>query len=357
MERLARDIADLAAYPRGSASPAEQRSAAIIERRLGEIGVEEVRRASYRSQGTYAGAHLLHMAAGLLAARRGSRALALATAASLELEVSGRRQWTRALLPTGEGVNVIARIPAAGERRRTLVLVAHHDAARTGFIWRRAFVRGDVARRIMPPRGLAPAVGLAAIATGTRLGRTLGAALLAVTTAGLVDTATQRTVPGADDNASGVAGVLALAERLHAEPIAGVEVLLAFPGAEESGMAGMRAFLDDAGLDPASSFVLGLDTIGSGTPVVLHAEGTMLPHRYRAEDVARVPAEVQRWRGGAWTDPILAVQRGIPTVSILSVGPDGCHAHWHRPDDTPENVDLGCVARCVEIAEETARGL
>ncbi len=121
-------------------------------------------------------------------------------------------------------------------------------------------------------------------------------------------------------------------------------------------MGGMRALLAAHPLG-AGDFVLGLDTIGSGTPVVLTSEATLLPHRYRPEDVARVPDGAQRWRGGAWTDPILATYAGIPAVSILSVGPDGTHANWHRMTDTPDRVDLGCVERCVDLAEATARTL
>ena len=41
-------------------------------------------------------------------------------------------------------------------------------------------------------------------------------------------------------------------------------------------------------LDPETSFVLGLDTVGSGEPVVLEAEGGLWPVRYREPDVALV---------------------------------------------------------------------
>lgn len=40
----------------------------------------------------------------------------------------------------------------------------------------------------------------------------------------------------------------------------------------------MRAFLDAHELDPDSTFVLGLDPLGAGTPIVAHAEGALL-HR------------------------------------------------------------------------------
>ncbi|HLM51192.1 MAG TPA: hypothetical protein VK279_11645, partial [Solirubrobacteraceae bacterium] len=73
----------------------------------------------YRYQSSYAGAHLLHLAAGLT-----GRVAAAAALVSLELEASGRRQWLRRRLPAGEGRNVTATVAPRGPRRATVVLVA-----------------------------------------------------------------------------------------------------------------------------------------------------------------------------------------------------------------------------------------
>jgi Zn-dependent M28 family amino/carboxypeptidase len=179
----------------------------------------------------------------------------------------------------------------------------------------------------------------------------------------VLDTALRSPVPGANDNASGVAALLALAGRLASDPLDETEVLLVFPGSEEAGMGGMRAFLAAHVLDPARTFVLGLDTVGSGTPIVARAEGALLAHAYRDADLDVVDrgarhagvAEPQRWRIAAYTDPVLALFAGLPAASVLSVGEHGMYTHYHRPDDLPEHVDVGCVERCVKIAEGTAR--
>ncbi len=55
---------------------------------------------------------------------------------SFELDFGGRSQWLRRLVSSGEGANVVARVPAAGAARRRLVLVAHHDTAHTGIGWK-----------------------------------------------------------------------------------------------------------------------------------------------------------------------------------------------------------------------------
>ena len=127
-------------------------------------------------------------------------------------------------------------------------------------------------------------------------------------------------------------------------------------------MGGMAAWLAGEGgtLDPRRTLVVGLDTVGSGTPVVLRAEGGLWPVRYRDEDLALADAGArragveapQRWRIGGWTDPVLATLRGLPTLSILSVK-DGGFPNYHLPSDVPEHVDWECVERCVDLAEAT----
>jgi Zn-dependent M28 family amino/carboxypeptidase len=206
------------------------------------------------------------------------------------------------------------------------------------------------------PGVMAPRMGLvgAALALAALPGlRRLGAALLWLSLAVCVDLLTSPTVPGANDNATGVAAQLALARRLAADPLPHTDVLLVATGCEESGMGGMGAFLRGAGagLDPERTLVLSLDTLGSGTPLVASGEATMLEHRYREEDLALADAGAARagvppparWRVGAWTDAILARFAGLPALSLLSVGPDGVYANWHLPTDTPDRLDWDCL--------------
>ena len=352
-DALLDDISALAGMVRDSADAGERAAAAWARDRLVEAGIEDVALEPYRWPRTYAWTHLLHVLAGLSR----SRAVRAAALVSYALEAGGRVQWLPRLLPRGEGCNVVARIPAAGRPRRKLVLVAHLDAQRSGLMWDPRIVEAGEGRRTraraMSPAGLPAAV---AIALGIR-------PLLLANVAFLLDTATRPTVPGANDNASGVAAALEAARELAADPLPDTEALIVLPGAEESGMGGMRAFLAGHALDPARTFVLGLDTVGSGTPVLAAAEGAVLAHRYRETDLdlvargaeaAGLPAP-ERWRIAGWTDPVLARFAGLPAASLLSVGPRGMYTRYHRMDDLPEHVDLACVEACVRVAESTAR--
>jgi Peptidase family M28 len=354
---LINDIRALAGIERGSATPGERRSAEWVAGRLREQGALDVRLEPFGYQRTFAHAQAIHFGVGALAALRRSRLLAAAALVSFELDYSGRNQWLRRLLPAGEGTNVVARLPAYGERRRTVVLVAHHDAADTGLMWDpRLSQAGDRAAARSGKRAslaLLPELAFAGAALGLRR---LPAAVLGLSVALSLDQARSPIVPGANDNASGVAGVLELVGRLARNRPAGLEVLVLVCGCEESGMGGMAAWVRDnrQGLDPERTLVLGLDTIGSGEPVVLEAEGGVWPVRYREEDVARAEsAGLRRWRLGAWTDPALAALAGLPALSILSVR-EGGFPNYHLPTDTPENVDIACAEACVDAAEAIA---
>jgi hypothetical protein len=353
-DALRRDVEALCAIVRDSAGPGERESSRLVARRLEEAGAEDVRIEPFRWQRSWGPRHALHFAAGIAAAATGRRALALAALASFDAEFSGRSQWLGRLLPAGEGANVVARVPARGEGRRTLVLVAHHDAAQTGFVWRNRWLAGPE----WMPRAMLQELAFALAAARSRRLRAAGAALLGAGIATALDVARSPTVPGASDNATGVAAVIAVVRELAAEPLPGVDVIALVCGAEESGMGGMRAFLSATPLDPATSLVLGVDTLGAGEPVVLRAEGPPWPVRYRDEDLDLVDrahgAPVRRFRLGAWTDPALAALAGIPAISLVSLRGDG-FTNYHLPTDTPDRVDWDSVAACTRLALATAR--
>jgi hypothetical protein len=369
-------VGSLSAMTRESARAGERQSAAWLVETLAQLGVREVELSTYRYQRSYALAHGLHNLTGLVACGLGRRAgalLAAATLASYEREVSGASQWIRRLLPRGEGANVLARIPPRSDPWAKLVLVAHHDAANTGLVWHPRMTQAGAARHrrrrrvdpFMAPVELALALGGVGGLVPARLGRPLrlaGGVLLALALAADADVARSPTVPGASDNATGVAVCLDLARWLASAPLEHLEVVVALPGSEEAGMGGMGALLTALGseLDPRRSFLLGLDTLGAGEPIVAGGEGAMREQRYRERDLqlveegaamAGLPAPA-RWRLGAWTDPILAVHRDLPAASLLSIGP-GYFPHYHHPTDRPENVNWGSVTACARIAGGT----
>ena len=273
-------------------------------------------------------------------------------------------------MPAGEGANVVARLPAAGRpradagvgrppRRRA------HRASSSGTAHDRGG-RGAPAAPAQhrPVRGAGRRAGVRAgragragrWSRGPRRGRGSARALLAAALVADLDIATERTVPGANDNATGVAAVLALAQRFAAEPLAGVEVVRR--------RAGLRGVGDGRHGGLAARARDGLDPAAHARPLPRHARLRHADRRSRprarccATATAREDLDLadagagapgwpapERWRIGGWTDAILAVFAGLPAISLLSLGPKGIFTHYHHPTDMPEHVDFGCVER------------
>jgi Peptidase family M28 len=262
-------------------------------------------------------------------------------------------------------------VPARGTRERTLVLVAHHDAAQTGVLWASSLAQAGRNRAARTGRAPSAAAGsevafglvLAGSLAGSRLLRLGGAGLLGLGAVLALDVSRNETVPGASDNASGVAATLALAGRFAREPLEHTEVVALLTGCEESGMGGMAAWLAEEGrsLDPGRTLVVGLDTLGAGQEVVASGEGPLRTERYDDRDLAWVErgakrAELPRtprFRPPGWTDPVLARIAGLPAVSILSIR-EGGFTNYHLPTDTPDRIDWASVRRCTLLAQGIA---
>ena len=361
--RLRADVEALAGMVRGSAAE-DKPQVAWLERRLRDSGAHEVRCENFRFQRRWIWRHGSHVAAGLGAAAIGGPAgagLAIATLTSLELELSGRSHWTSRLLPGGEGTNVVARVPAAGPPERTIVFIAHHDAQRSGLLWK--------LQTAQKPAGVPAEATLALVAfaclIGSRALRMLGALLLAVFGLLGLDVARNRIVPGANDNATGVGALLALTAAFARDPLERTDVIALFSDCEEVGLGGAEAWISAHAteLDKASTLVVSIDTLGSGEPVVVKRDGALAANYARENhdwaDRGALRAAVappRRIDLVATTDAIVAQHAGFRALSILSADANGTLGpHYHQPTDTPEHVAWDSVEHCTRLAAGVAR--
>jgi hypothetical protein len=356
------DVEALAAMERGSAAE-DKPQIAWLEGRLRDGGAHEVHTETFRFQ-RRPWRHIAHSVAGVGASLAGGvvgAGLAVGTLASLELEVSGRSRWSGKFLPAGEGVNVVARIPAAGEPERTLVFIAHHDAARTGLLWR--LPRGK--EPFMLPAQLALAVVALGCLIGSRALRAVGGVVLGAAALLGIDIARSRVVPGANDNATGVASLIALAAAFARDPLERTDVVAVFSDGEEMGLGGSAAWVDAHRdeLQPASTLVVSLDTLGSGEPAVVKRDGAVTASYSRDThdwaDRGALRAAVSPPRRVdliASTDAIVAQHAGLRALSVVSAADDGTLGpHYHQPTDTAANVDYDSLEQCTRLAAGVAR--
>jgi hypothetical protein len=376
-------IDHLAAFDRPSASEGERRAAEWIAGRLRAEGAREVRVEEERAHGTYwwpLGLLALGGALASLSRRRLVRLVGGAVAAAgIADDVSGGRLWfRRAALPHHPTWNVVAEAGDPGADR-TVVVVAHHDAANWSLLFAphipRFFARrfpGLIERSNTTPAVMFPVVGgplLVALSglLGSRVLRRLGGVLAFGTAATMVEIGSRSTVPGANDNLTGVATVLGLARTLAERPVEGIRVLLVSTGSEESFMEGMQAFAARhfATLPVDRTHVICVDTVGSPTLMQLEGEGMLVIRDYPADFkdlVAEVASEagVELIRGIRFrnaTDGLIAMKAGYPTVMLGSMNEFKAPSNYHWPTDTAANVIHETVVSCIRVCDGTIRRL
>lgn len=167
---------------------------------------------------------------------------------------------------------------------------------------------------------------------------------------------TQYTGPGAVDNASGVAAVLALAEYFTRER-PDRSVLFALYSGEEVGFVGAKhhlATLKERGQLGSIRAVLNLDMLACNEPNWPHASADFLAQESVrraaisagvAEKYGDLEIVTPCWPSGD-QDPF--DDEGIPCVQFTWKGYK--YPHTHTPDDTPDKIDAAVLACSFEFA-------
>jgi Peptidase family M28 len=379
---------ELCSYERGSASEGERRAAEWLAGSLREAGARDARvEEEPEANGTYwwpigllAGAGAL---AGLAARRGGKarRALAALTGAAASALIAdelppGRRRFRR-LLPQRSAYHVLAELGPA-DAERTIVVMAHHDAAHTAFFFNPTitetvgenapwvFENNDTSPPLMWPTVAAPALVAAGAALGSRKLTRLGTFLSAGGAAFMAHIGASEVVPGANDNGTGCIAQIAIARALAERPPENTRILI-LSTSEEALCEGMGMFMErHAGELPLDrTFFLCLDTVGSPNLLVLRGEGMLKLREYPAPSLDLLDSTADelgielfpnlRLRNA--TDGIFPLAAGYQCVSVASCNQWKNPSNYHWKTDTPENVHYGTVADAIRLSEAVIRKL
>jgi hypothetical protein len=380
--RLQTLLEELEVIERPSASEGERRAAEWLIERFGELGAE-ARIEAEPAHGTYwwpLGIGAALGALGGLLSLRGQRlaggALAAAAGAGIATDFPPGKRLIRRFLPRRTTYNVVCELGPA-EAERTIVLIAHHDAAHSGLVFHPKLPHiadrlGLIERSDTSPPLMAPVVGgpvLAALGalTGRRSLAKLGAALGIGSAAAMAEIGARKVVPGANDNGTAVVALLALAERLLAEPTSELRVVLLSVGSEESFSEGIKAFGERHfdSLPRESTFFLCLETLGSPHLLALRGEGFLKMREYPPRALALIDGLAEelgielfpnlRLRNG--TDGLESLAAGYETAVLASCTELKQPANYHWWHDLAENVDFGTVADGVRLSEAAIRRL
>jgi acetylornithine deacetylase/succinyl-diaminopimelate desuccinylase-like protein len=377
---IERVVRELASYERPSASEGERRAAEWLAGELRAAGCRSVRMEEERAHGGYWWPLGLLNGASALAAVLGRRLAALTgavAAAAVYDDVSGGRLWfRRRALRQRPTWNVVAE---AGDSNgsRTVVFIAHHDAAHTGLVFHPALPRK--AMELMPEQHERANQSVPII-----FGVFLGPVLLALwgllggrwlkragmffslgATAAMADIGSRGVVPGANDNLSAVAVLVALAHELADRPPEDVRVILVSTGSEESFMEGMQGFgrRHFPELPRETTEFVCLECVGSPQLCVVEGEGMLRMRDYThaaREALARAGAaagvELKRGlRTVAATDALIALRAGYATCTLGGVDETKFPSNYHWPSDAPDNLHWSSIEAALAICDQYVR--
>lgn len=367
-------VRELASWTRPSASAGERRAAEWIAQRLRSAGVERVSIEEEPAHGGYwwplGVLSAVSGVAGLFGGRRVQAVVGALAALGIWDELGLHRGvWTRHFVRWRKTTNVVADL-GPRDAQRCVVIIAHHDAAHSGAVFDPT-VTYALARRFPDvldrmrwwPRimGLVFA-GPILVALGVRR---LGAALCLGSAAAFADIGRSEVVPGANDNLSGVAAMIGVAEGLASRPPADIRVILLSAGAEESFEEGSQAFLrrhrDE--LDAHDTHVIAIDSVGSPRLILVEGEGMLRHVEYDrplkdtiecAADQAGIPIIREHWLSFG-SDALAGIRAGYPSALIASFNEFKLPINYHWPTDGPDNVDFDTVAEAAAVVEGAVR--
>ena len=369
---------------RGPGTDAERRAANMLAGRLRSLGRRADVEPTYVHP-QYALVHALHaaiaIAGSVIATVQPAVGFGLVflAATSIYLDLNGRFYLLRRLFFRRASQNVVS--PGANpDAPLRVILTAHYDAARTGFVFGERMHRA--AHRLSPRwrlllgpyrllfwGGFAPLLPI----LGARMAgvdaqwlsvlQLLPTVVLIVAVFLLVDIALSEIVPGAYDNASGVAAVVSAATAFEADPPANVDVWIVLTGAEECNCEGMRSFVRThrRDFDKERTVFVNVDAASWGEVHYEVAEGAIVSLNLDAELIELCEAlgaagqTARPVRSPLLSDALPARTHGFRAISISSLA-DGVLPPWyHAPEDIPDRVQPAPLARTTEFVVSLVR--
>lgn len=153
--------------------------------------------------------------------------------------------------------------------------------------------------------------------------------------------------PGADDNASGTAGLLHLADYFSENTPSKNMLFIAFSG-EELGLLGSRFFVEQMKISPDSiGAMINLDMIGRMTDNQLTIFGTGTSDRWNEiiDSAENDSLNITQTPSGAGaSDHASFYEAGIPVLHYFT----GTHENYHRSSDTADKINIRGISRVTD---------
>jgi hypothetical protein len=314
-------------------------------------------------------------------------AIVLVVVVAMYLDLNARFYLLRRLFFRRASQNIVSPGTRADAPAR-LFLCAHYDAPRTGPFFRpRTIARFARLDRLSPlPLGpfrilfwslaaLLPVLGIRMAGVDSTLISVLQLIPTLILLFGalmLVNLELSDVVPAANDNASGVATALSLAEELGQNRPENLDLCVLLTGGGECLMEGTRSYLraHRKELDPSRTYFLSLEAVGRGEVRYVTGEGLAISFGmdHRVIELCDAIASASDERGDrraasplAWgfaTDSLPVRLAGFPCTTITTIERGALlPARYHRLDDVPERIDRNALDRAHAFALDLVRAL
>jgi len=367
--------------PRGSTTENEAKAADYVAEQLSALGVQPAcerflsRTSTYSPYIVATGGALLGIFLFWQPQPVGAAAavvIILAVLASLVRELALQDNPLRWIVPTEYSQNVSVTFPGQNPKQPPdppILVTAHIDTHRTPLFfssraWQRLF--GLLMPISLACTGVLLVLFVIGIVSDARLWRQIAlvpGVLELILFALFLQATRSPFTPGANDNASGVAVALDLAERLHNQPLTQHDVILAFTGCEEVGGYGADAFITThrdrlqrathlvidhvgghAGQPSGPSVICSerfFQRIASDPGLVRLAKAVIAGH----PDLMARTADFDQ----AFSELSIGAAHGLPVIGLMALMPDGTLPNWHVPSDTTAHIDEATVQHAADF--------
>lgn len=279
------------------------------------------------------------------------------------------------ILPGHRAYNLIAKLNQSDNKKRQIIVVAHHDSPKTGLLYhiadrlapKQARLPVPFNRMFFLPYVAAVLLGLIILVRPINLQDwiiiiltvfsilTLGIILLI-----LINMIFSKKSQGANDNGSGVLVLMELARRFSQSKSKNIPITLLSTGAEEVGLTGIKNFIKQhPELDKENILFINLECLGGGE---LHwATGE---HYFRKVDYPQQGTDIIRKMGEqniipklpkatliSPTDSSPLANSGFNVVTLIGLNNEIVPSNYHQIIDTFDRLEISSLQKSVDIIE------
>jgi aminopeptidase YwaD len=162
--------------------------------------------------------------------------------------------------------------------------------------------------------------------------------------------------PGANDNASGTALLMAMANKIKQKPLKINTVFIAFAG-EEAGLIGSNYFVNNPIINLKKvRFLINTDIMGSGEDGVTVVNATLFDNEFQIlKNINHKKSylkEIKSRGPAANSDHYWFTQEGVPSFFLYTMGPN---KNYHDVFDTYENLSFSATENVFNLLYDFAK--